>query len=155
MAGYKSAKRVRPGDDDSDVEVDTKPTKTSKKAKTNSGDVESGKDADGNSWWSLSGKRRVGISEFQKKPYVNIREYWTDNEGTMKPGKKGISLPLEQYNALLKAIPAINAELISQGLDVAEIPSGAPSKSSEKPSSDNKSKKSNIEETSDEEEDED
>lgn len=53
MAGYKSAKRVRPGDDDSDVEVDTKPTKTSKKAKTNSGDVESGKDADGNSWWSV------------------------------------------------------------------------------------------------------
>lgn len=53
MAGYKSAKRVRPGDDDSDVEVDTKPTKTSKKAKTNSSDVESGKDADGNSWWSV------------------------------------------------------------------------------------------------------
>lgn len=68
---------------------------------------------------------------------------------------QGISLPLEQYNALLKAIPAINAELITQGLDVAEIPSGAPSKATEKPSSDKKSKKSNIEETSDEDEDED
>jgi hypothetical protein len=68
---------------------------------------------------------------------------------------QGISLPLEQYNALLKAIPAINAELIAQGLDVAEIPSGAPSKATEKPSSDKKSKKSNIEETSDEDEDED
>ncbi|KAF3018220.1 hypothetical protein E8E14_012776 [Neopestalotiopsis sp. 37M] len=155
MAGYKSAKRVRPGDDESDVEVETKSTKTSKKAKTGSGDAESGKDSDGNSWWSLSGKRRVGISEFQKKPYINIREYWTDNDGNMKPGKKGISLPLEQYNALLKAIPAINAELIAQGLDVAEIPSGAPSKATEKPSSDKKSKKSNIEETSDEDEDED
>ncbi|KAK9782514.1 putative Transcriptional coactivator p15 (PC4) C-terminal domain-containing protein [Seiridium cardinale] len=154
MAGPKSAKRVRPADDDSDIEIETKPSKSSKKAKTGGNDPESGKDNDGNPWWSLSGKRRVGISEFQKKPYVNIREYYVDGDANWKPGKKGISLPLEQYNALLRAIPAINAELASQGLDVAEIPSNIPSNTVQKPSSKEKrSKKANIEATSDEEDD--
>lgn len=76
----------------------------------------------------------------------------------MKPGKKGISLSLEQYNTLLKAIPAINAELASQGLAVAGAPSGAPASATTNKSTTEdrrKAKKSNIEATSDEEEDED
>ncbi|KAI1840628.1 hypothetical protein JX265_004517 [Neoarthrinium moseri] len=161
MAGPKSAKRVRDSDDESDNDIQTKTTKATKKAKTGSADVETGNDGDGNPWWSLSGKRRVAVSEFNKKPYVNIREYYDDkSSGELKPGKKGISLPLEQYNALLKAIPAINAHLASQGLEVADIPSSGPSASSssavEKAAPrEKKAKRANIEATSDEDEDED
>jgi hypothetical protein len=36
----------------------------------------------------LSGKRRVTISEFKKQTYINLREYWVDNSGDWKPGKK-------------------------------------------------------------------
>lgn len=155
---YKSKKRARDdGDDDSDMEVDTKPTKTTKKVKTGGADLDSGKDDQGNSWWGLSHTRRVGLSEFKKKPYVNIREYY-EAAGVMKPGKKGISLTVEQYNALLKAIPAINAELSAQGHDVAEIPSG-PALSSGVQKSTTKEKKkptkANIEATSDEEDEDD
>lgn len=53
MAGLKNTKRVRSSDDDSDIEAETKTTKTSKKVKTGGGDLESGKDNDGNSYWSV------------------------------------------------------------------------------------------------------
>ena len=36
----------------------------------------------------LSGKRRIVVQEFKGKWYVNLREYYTDNSGEMKPGKK-------------------------------------------------------------------
>jgi Transcriptional Coactivator p15 (PC4) len=39
--------------------------------------------------------RFVSVNEFKKKKYVNIREYYNDAEGQMKPGKRGMrKLPL-------------------------------------------------------------
>ncbi|KAI0134207.1 transcriptional Coactivator p15-domain-containing protein [Xylariales sp. AK1849] len=162
MAGFKNLKRSRRDEYESDgnSEVETKPAKSSKKSKTATANAESGKDADGNSFWSLSesGKRRVTISEFRKSKFVNIREYYADAEGELKPGKKGISLPLEQYNALLKAIPAINAALSSEGFDVVDVGPNAPASASSqaiektRPKEKQKIKKANIEATSDEEE---
>jgi hypothetical protein len=35
----------------------------------------------------LSGKRRIGISEFKGKRMMNIREYY-EKDGEMLPGKK-------------------------------------------------------------------
>lgn len=67
-------------------------------------------------------------------------------------------LTLDQYNALLAAIPAVNAELISQGHEITEMApsnskSSAPEQSTKSSSKDEKQKKkSNIEATSDEEE---
>jgi hypothetical protein len=39
---------------------------------------------------------------------VGLREYWTDNDGALKPGKKGISLNLDQWNILKKSIESID-----------------------------------------------
>lgn len=50
MAGPRSSKRARSDDDNSDVEVETK---TNKKTKTDAGDLESGKDNEGNPFWSV------------------------------------------------------------------------------------------------------
>lgn len=36
----------------------------------------------------LSNKRRVVVSKFSGKLFVNIREYYEDKSGDMKPGKK-------------------------------------------------------------------
>lgn len=77
---------------------------------------------------------------------------------------QGISLALDQYNALIKAIPGISAELNEQGHETADIPSAesaAARPSSSSSSKDGKKgkaakpKKSNIEATSDEDEEED
>lgn len=41
---------------------------------------------------------------------VNIREYY-DAEGELRPTKKGISLKLEEWRALVKQIEAIDAKI--------------------------------------------
>ncbi|KAK8125545.1 rna polymerase ii transcriptional coactivator [Apiospora kogelbergensis] len=164
MSGYKATKRSR-RDDDSDSEAEApKPTKTTKKAKTGNAvnDAAGGadKDAEGNSFWPLTATRRVVISEFKSKPLISVREYYTDGAGEMKPGKKGISLTLDQWNSLMKATAEVNAELSAKGHAVTNpSSSGAPAAStsaarpSEKGDGRKKSKRANIEATSDEEDD--
>ncbi|KAL4725408.1 hypothetical protein ACLX1H_007556 [Fusarium chlamydosporum] len=111
MARNASAKK-RAADSDSEPEIATK------RVKNAAASVESdGKDDDGNPFWELSNKRRVGVSDFSNKTFVNIREYY-EKDGKTLPGKKGISLSLEQYNAFLKAVPRINAALRAKGLVV-------------------------------------
>ncbi|KAI8296936.1 putative RNA polymerase II transcriptional coactivator [Colletotrichum sp. SAR11_240] len=147
----RSAKRDAPSDSDDDKPV--KKTKTSM-----SEDLGSGKDNNGDPYWDLSGKRRVGVSQFNKATLINIREFY-EKDGNMLPGKKGISLSIPQYEALLKAVPAINAKLRAMGHDVggAAEDGAAPGaeESSKAASKEKKSKssKANIEATSDEESD--
>lgn len=76
----------------------------------------------------------------------------------MLPGKKGISLTVPQYEALVKAMPAISEKLRAMGHDVEDVEEdgGAPTAvEAPKPAAKDKSraKKSNIEATSDEESD--
>ncbi len=44
--------------------------------------------APGEEAWMLSSSRKVTISEFHSKTYIDIRE-WYDAQGELKPGKKG------------------------------------------------------------------
>ncbi|EPE10645.1 transcriptional coactivator p15 family protein [Ophiostoma piceae UAMH 11346] len=118
-------------------------------------------DADGNAYWELSKMRRIGISHFRNNVLINIREYY-DSAGQMRPGKKGISLSLDQYKTLLQAIPDINAALRQEGSAVSEaeddeggavVADKAKDKAAkaEKAKAEKaKAKKSNIEATSDE-----
>lgn len=155
MPKYAKKRAHADDDEESGQEEVVKPTKKSKSSSASNG-TGKGKDSDGNSYWELSAKRRVTTSKFKNNTFVNIREYY-EADGEMRPGKKGISLSVDQYKAFLKAIPAINAELQRDGhkidkIEVADIPDAdeeprpTKSKPSKKPS-----KKSNIEATSDEE----
>ncbi|KAI0601258.1 transcriptional Coactivator p15-domain-containing protein [Biscogniauxia sp. FL1348] len=163
MGKAKNLKRSRRADDEEDVLSDkeevAKPSKKTKKTKASTS-ANSGKDDDGNSWWGLGGTRRITISGFKGKTYVNIREYYTDASGDLKPGKKGIMLTPEQYNALLESIPAINAELQSKGHATPDISSSSaaaavadsPKKAASKDKQ-AKKRKANIEATSEEDDD--
>ncbi|KAF9696833.1 hypothetical protein EKO04_005602 [Ascochyta lentis] len=66
-----------------------------------------------------SGKRRVTVSDFKGTTLISIREYWTNDGGELKPGKKGISLSVEQYNALLAAAPILESVLRERDIEVA------------------------------------
>jgi hypothetical protein len=61
--------------------------------------------------------RRVTITSFKSARLINIREYYTNPAGEYLPGKKGISLSVEQYKKLLEAIPGINRALRVMGED--------------------------------------
>ncbi|KAI2606036.1 PC4-domain-containing protein [Hypoxylon fragiforme] len=159
MGRTKNLKRSRRDyDEDNDVSSDQgvkSSSKANKKAKTPN-NADSGRDDEGNSFWSLGGTRRATVSTFKGKTYINIREYYSDASGTFKPGKKGIMLSPEQYNKLLEAIPFINSELRGKGHETPDVASAPAPKSPEKAKSKKTKKtKSNIEATSDEEDDED
>ncbi|KAI1140382.1 PC4-domain-containing protein [Hypoxylon sp. FL0543] len=160
MGRTKNLKRSRRDDDEDDdgssdqeVKSTSKSNKSSKKTKTTPA-TDTGKDDEGNSFWSLGGTRRVTISAFKGKTFINIREYYTDASGDLKPGKKGIMLTPEQYNTLVQAIPSINAELSSKSLDTVDLSLAAPAetKPAKKAKSDEKKAKANIEATSEEDE---
>ncbi|CAN8106398.1 unnamed protein product [Discula destructiva] len=167
----------------SDGSGDERPAKVSKKAakgtSSSGGGGDTAVDADGNVFWELANSkhRRVTINKYGGKWLVNIREYYEDKSGEMKPGKKGISLSLEQYQSLVGFIPSINKQLRKNGVvldgdvvdegeeeddedeDEDEDEEGKPAtvsrsskKSSQKAKAQSK-KKANIEATSDEGED--
>ncbi|OAA80457.1 Transcriptional coactivator p15 [Akanthomyces lecanii RCEF 1005] len=100
----------------------------------------------------LSSKRRVGVSQFKNVCLINIREYY-EKDGKHLPGKKGISLSLEQYTALIKLIPSINGQLREMGqlVDTAADAEKDVTAIVKKPKKE-KSDKANIEATSEEDE---
>ncbi|KAL6239171.1 hypothetical protein BDW75DRAFT_227319 [Aspergillus navahoensis] len=122
MASH-SRKRVSEAADDS--VVDEPPL--SKKSRTNASDVASfgnsrgtaarKEDLNGDSYWEISKMRRVTISSFRGKTMVNIREYY-EKDGEELPGKKGISLPIDQFSALLTLLPEIETALEEKGVSI-------------------------------------
>lgn len=78
------------------------------------------RDSDNNTYWEISKARRVTISDFKGKKMVSIREYY-EKDGSWLPGKKGITMTLEQYGQLLEFLPAIEKELVKAGVDEDQI----------------------------------
>ncbi|KAF6203477.1 hypothetical protein GE061_001808 [Apolygus lucorum] len=73
-----------------------------KKAKTDSKSKSSSSTGDSDEKvFELGGNKRVTVREFRGKLYVDIREFYCDkNSGDMKPGKKGVSLPVNLWRKL-------------------------------------------------------
>jgi len=92
---------------------------------------------------------------------VSIREYY-EQGGKALPGKKGISMPMDQYAAFVELLPQIEKELSEKGEKVPrpqydgvreEEEDVKEEVESESADGDGVPQKSNIEATSDEEED--
>ncbi|KAM9744145.1 SUB1 regulator of transcription b [Menidia menidia] len=109
---------------DSDSEVETKakrkkqsaPEKPAKKAKSgesskpggsSKGSGGGGGGGDDN-MFQIGKMRYVSVRDFKGKLLIDIREYWMNQDGEMKPGKKGISLNPEQWNQLKDQISEID-----------------------------------------------
>ncbi|KAF8658328.1 hypothetical protein AX16_002095 [Volvariella volvacea WC 439] len=65
------------------------------------------KGPEGEKYVELANKRRVTVRKFKGSTYVDIREFY-GSDGKENPGKRGISLTLEQWNTLKKATSAID-----------------------------------------------
>ncbi|EXJ73727.1 uncharacterized protein A1O5_03489 [Cladophialophora psammophila CBS 110553] len=154
---FASKKRKSAADDDSDVDVST-----TKRGKGTAGNafIPSSKpqvDSDGNTYWEISKARRVTLSEFKGKRLVNIREYYEKDKEWL-PGKKGISMSIEQYSALIQIMPQIEAVLKGQGEKVprpnydGSVPPTDEENIEGEGEDEETRKKQNIEATSDEDE---
>ncbi|KIL66212.1 hypothetical protein M378DRAFT_124187 [Amanita muscaria Koide BX008] len=53
----------------------------------------------GSSYIDIGKKRRVTVSMFKSMPLIDIREYY-GADGDEKPGKKGISLSVDQWEII-------------------------------------------------------
>ncbi|CAK5281745.1 unnamed protein product [Mycena citricolor] len=58
---------------------------------------------DGSKFIELGKTKRVTVREFKGSTFIDIREFYVEKgSGDMKPGKKGISLTVDQASALCK-----------------------------------------------------
>eukprot|EP00127_Corallochytrium_limacisporum_P007276 Clim_evm17s246 gene=Clim_evmTU17s246 len=62
---------------------------------------------DGSIVFELTAKRRVQVKSFRGRVMVDIREYYLTDDGDMRPGKKGLSLPLDQWRTMQSIMPDI------------------------------------------------
>ncbi|KFZ07348.1 hypothetical protein V501_06534 [Pseudogymnoascus sp. VKM F-4519 (FW-2642)] len=142
---------------DDDAKPKSKRTKTTKPSSAAKPAQAPQTSESGEKFWELSqgrNSRRIGISDFKGTRLINIREFYQNPAGDFLPGKKGISLPLDQYKALLQAIPDINAALAAMG-ETIESGDAAPRKARVKGADAGaKEQRANIDETSDEDEEE-
>lgn len=108
-------------DSESDSEVDQKakrkkaaapekPVKKQKSGESSGGSKCTKSDKDDN-LFQIGKMRYVSVREFKGKALVDVREYWMNQDGEMKPGKKGISLLPDQWNQLKEMIPDIDDAL--------------------------------------------
>ncbi|KAI7812773.1 SUB1 regulator of transcription b [Triplophysa rosa] len=86
-----------------------KPAKKQKSGETSrpSASAKSDRNSDDN-MFQIGKMRYVSVRDFKGKVLIDIREYWMDQAGEMKPGKKGISLNPEQWNQLKEQMSDID-----------------------------------------------
>ncbi|KAJ7385407.1 Transcriptional coactivator [Desmophyllum pertusum] len=96
---------------ESSEEEEVQPKKSKTKSEKPSKASSSKKDEDFGVF-ELTSKRKVSVREFKGRVLVDIREFY-ESDGEMKPGRKGISLQLEQWEKLKNLVGDID-EAIEQ-----------------------------------------
>ena len=61
--------------------------------------------------FELSKNRFATVSEFKGKVRVDIREFYMTDEGERKPGKKGISLSMDEWKKLTSQVDDIEKKI--------------------------------------------
>jgi len=61
--------------------------------------------------YELGRLRYVSVSEFRGKKMISIREYYQADDGEERPGKKGISLSVEQWQKLKSHMDDVDEDI--------------------------------------------
>ncbi|KAK0461086.1 transcriptional Coactivator p15-domain-containing protein [Desarmillaria tabescens] len=102
----KTKKAEESSDEDEPIETKSKPKKTPNDSRSDA-EVVVHKTSDGDKYIDLGKKKRATVRSFKGMPLLDIREFY-GQEGDEKPGKKGISLSLEQWKTLKDGMDTID-----------------------------------------------
>ena len=67
--------------------------------------------------------RMVTVTPFMRKMKVHITQFYVNKKGEKKPGKNGIVLDLEEFEALAKLVPKVQDSIARYELRDTGIPS--------------------------------
>jgi len=59
----------------------------------------------------LGNRIHVRLSRFRDRDYLDIRNFYETDDGEWKPTRKGIAVPVDLYEELVKAIEAAKPEI--------------------------------------------
>lgn len=104
-------KRPRTEEKEEEEEAAAAPAAETEKKKKEEEEVKGTAGADGSTVFELGSKRRLVVKTFKGRRYVDLREWYTDDGGELKPGKKGISLTPEQWAKVKLAASQVDALL--------------------------------------------
>jgi len=54
---------------------------------------------------------RVEKRTFKEREFVDVRQYFKDDNGEFKPSQKGITIPPERLTELIEALGKLNTEV--------------------------------------------
>ncbi|XP_027195517.2 single stranded-binding protein c31A [Dermatophagoides pteronyssinus] len=74
-----------------------------------------GSDDESTNTLKLSNNRFLTVSEFKNKVRVDIREFYLNEDGERKPGKKGISLSMDEWKKIVENMDKIKKMIKDQG----------------------------------------
>ncbi len=64
---------------------------------------------------SWNEKILFSLTEFKGKSYADVRVYYEDDEGELKPTKKGITITLDRFAEFKKNLQALEEFLSAEG----------------------------------------
>ncbi|XP_050520062.1 RNA polymerase II transcriptional coactivator [Daktulosphaira vitifoliae] len=110
----KKSKRTVSSDDTSDSGPDDRNPPPKKSKQTEKKETKKSTSNEEEHSWVLERNRFVKVRDFKGKLYVDIREFY-EKDGNLLPGKKGISLTMQQWNKLLDHVEDIKDSINKLG----------------------------------------
>ncbi|XP_020604420.1 activated RNA polymerase II transcriptional coactivator p15-like [Orbicella faveolata] len=105
----RSKEKPTKSESESSEEEEVKPKKSKTSEKSSSSSKKSSRSSKDEDFgvFEIGNKRKVSVREFKGRLLIDIREFY-EKDGELMPGKKGISLQLEQWEKLKNLVGDID-----------------------------------------------